>query len=128
MNSLLSAWARRSRFEMSSDSGINAAVSTRVFENASTAMHYARSMNLTPHIIVTDARENIIYANNEFLEFTGFEASQMYGRKCNMLQVREFTRAKDCRSGGYPRPPLNEKQCTSAHQHGGPDRLARCAN
>ena len=72
-------------------SGINVETSMKVFESASTAAHYARAMNLTPHCIVTDARENIIYANSEFLEFTGFDASEMYGRKCNMLQARITT-------------------------------------
>ena len=61
----------------------------KIFESASLAAHYARAMNLKPHCIVTGADEKIIYTNKEFLEFTGFDASEMIGRKCNMLQVRQ---------------------------------------
>ena len=70
-------------------------VNHEVLESASVAARYARAANVTPHLIVTDSRENIIYANAEFLKFTGFCTDEVYGRKCNMLQVSTKSRPEN---------------------------------
>lgn len=61
----------------------------QILENFGIAAKFARAANRVPHLIVTDSKENIIYANSEFFNFTGFNTEEVYGRKCNMLQGSE---------------------------------------